>query len=401
MERPKFYYYAQASGLVRNRFLDEVLESILARDRAAAETPFVPQSSVSEEQTESFDEADATLDGGSDRGDLDRATDLDRRLAEELVRRGALNRWQSVQLLEGRTKFTLGGFRVLDAIGRGGYGHVFLGRENRDDSFGSQQRVALKVLPLARATPELTTRFLHEIEIQKNLSHPNLVRFLGAGHDGNVHYMVHEYVDGGDLQIRLHRDGKAPLDRAATVISQAASALDYLHRQGIVHRDVKPSNVLLSSEGIAKLTDMGLAVSYQIDFPGLRSFASEEAALEKRIDQVAHGGEKIAGTVDYMAPDQLRDPSRPMPAWDLYSLGCTFYQLLTGQVPFPGDSTSSSGKRKKFYDHLRVTPKDVRVFEQSIPYDVASLVRVLLAKNPADRPQNAADVVARLEPWTT
>lgn len=438
MEPPRFYHYAKASGLVSAEILDDILRGWtddgssstrkgptalptrrdsqrvdlehLQHGACLRKRPFRskiepdPQA-ISGIISERLDDSDASLDGESDGNKAERITDMDRRLADELIRRGFLNHWQSVQLLDGRTKFTLGDYWVLDAIGKGGYGHVFLGREDRKsrkrqpggppEIFGAEQYVALKVLPLAKTTPELTRRFLHEIDIQKDLCHPNLVRFLESARDGNVHYMVHEFVDGGDLKHLLQREGRLPYDVAALIVSHLADALDYLHGRGIVHRDVKPANVLLSSDGFAKLIDMGLAVPFDRKALSFSSAMPEESAvLEKQIDKATHRTGKVAGTVDYMAPDQIRNSSEPSPAWDIYSLGCTFYQILTGTVPFPnGDA------KQKFRAHLQVSATDPRVFDQSIPFDIVEVVRSMLAKDPGGRIRSAEEIVRRLAPW--
>ncbi len=239
--------------------------------------------------------------------------------------------------------------------------------------------MALKVLPLAKATPELTRRFLHEIEIQKNLSHSNLVRFLGSGRDGNVHYMVHEFIDGGDLRELFHREGVLSIDVVAPFLSQIARGIHYLHENGIVHRDIKPANVLLVSTGEAKLTDLGLSLPF-----------GQAVLTGTATDTVIS---TVAGTVDYMAPDQILDPAHPAPAWDVYSLGCTLYQLLTGTVPF-----SRSDAQQKLRARVQADAKDARIHHQAIPFDVADLLRSMLARNPVERP-TASEVARRLNAW--
>ena len=415
MDPPIFYHYVKASGLVFEDDLERVLEGVEGNDPAFWQVdPFLTDLSAEPvdrrhlqkparlrgavrhvvpppvEEEESRDATEASLDGESARREMDGVTDRDHRLADELIRRGFLNRWQTTQLFSGRTKFTLGDFRILDAIGRGGYGHVFLGRTEQG---GRKQYIALKVLPLARANPDLTKRFLHEIEVQKNLSHLNLVRFLGSGRDGNVHYMVHEFVDGGDLRELFRSEGVLPIEVVAPVLGQIARAVHYLHENGIVHRDIKPANVLLSDSGFAKLADMGLSVTYDRHAAAVRLLNPEDTALERQIDSVTKTT-KVAGTVDYMAPDQILKPSEPMPGWDIYSLGCTLYQLLTGEVPFPQGDT-----RQKLQARLRSDPKDVRILNPTISFDIADLLRGMLARNSAER-ITAREVAERLDAWS-
>lgn len=436
MEPPKFYFYSKASGLVDETILDEILREFQSSDSKSKKnvdtTPivcsldlknlqhqprlrYVPfrKSLQAETEEDSVDNSNASLDGEAPTPHLVGTPALadaeaDRRFADELVRRGILNHWQARQLLDGRTKFRLGDYRVLDAIGKGGYGHVFLGREEknvRKSRAGQpidplEQFVALKVLPLAKATPELTERFLHEIDVQKDLQrdavHPNLVRFIDSGRDGNVHFMVHEFIDGGDLRLLLVREEKLPIGLAAAIVAQIASGIQFMHDYGIVHRDIKPANVLLSGDGNAKLTDLGLSIAFERQLIVPKETESEESTvLEGQIDRATGIGGKIAGTIDYLAPDQIRNPTQPTPLWDIYSLGCTFYRMLTGVVPF-----SIGDPKQKLLARLRQDAKDPRIFNQAIPFDIAKLIREMLAKEPEKRISSAAEVAERLAPWT-
>ncbi|MDR3199701.1 MAG: serine/threonine protein kinase [Planctomycetaceae bacterium] len=409
MEPPKLYHYIKASGLVRPELLDEFLRRFESGvllpagimvtnpiDRKHLQHPAQlcyrvrrsPENAEEEKPLDSSDSSLASLDGEAVNQDRN-LTMLDRRFAEELVRSGLLNDWQTQQLLNGRTKFTLGGYRIFDAIGHGGYGHVFLG-------YNEYGYVALKVLPLARTTPELTERFLHEIEIQKNFVHPNLVRYFGSGRDGNVHYMVHEFVDGGDLRELFGQEGVLPIEIVAAILSQIARGIHYLHENSIIHRDIKPANVLLSSEGRAKLTDMGLGVPFERNFkdPMVRMF-EEGNLLERQIDTASKATGRVAGTVDYIAPDQIRNPSEPAPTWDIYSLGCTLYQMLTGSLPYPNGDV-----KQKFRDRINFDPKDPRILNQAIPFDLVDLLRGMLAREPYERITTAKEVADRLEVWS-
>jgi hypothetical protein len=293
------------------------------------------------------------------------------RLAEQAVAMGLLNPWQARQLLEGRTKFTLGSYRVVDSLGRGGVGQVFkavhelLGRE-----------VAIKVLPRERATAERVEQFLREIRLLASLDHPHLVQALDAGKDGGVYYLVLEYVPGLDLRKYVQISGPLTPEEAATIIAQVALGLDYAHRRGLVHRDVKPGNVLVTSEGRAKLSDLGFA----------SSVFGEELTEARKI--------KIMGTADYLAPDQIQAPWDPRPTWDIYSLGCTLYYAVTGRVPFPEGTTE-----EKIRAHLEKDPPDPREFNPRLPDDFVTVVRQMMAKDPGARPATAHEVVLRLGPW--
>lgn len=335
-------------------------------------------------------------------------------LAAELLESGDLNPWQISQLLEARTRFTLSQYRIVDSIGQGGYGQVFLARDPgaRSQTFGDSL-VALKVLPFNKATPELIERFHREIDIQRNLIHPNLVKFIDSGHDANVHFMVHEYVEGGDLRQRIRRDDRLSVSSAAKITIQIADAIRYLHECGIVHRDIKPANILLGHNGEAKLADMGFAV--KVHRPRENETVTEsmlESMLNEAIEDFAGSknsetsGEmqpeleigrmkwKLHGTADFMAPDQIRNPHSPSPAWDIYSLGCSLYQMVTGIVPFPRGTA-----RQKIMAQLQQEPPDPRMFCQSLPFDIVALLWEMTAKNPQERIDSLVEVRERLRPW--
>jgi serine/threonine protein kinase len=293
-------------------------------------------------------------------------------LADKLVELGQLNFWQSRQLLEGRKKFTLGPYRIKDSLGRGGMGQVFKGEH---EVMG--RVAAIKVLPREKSTPEAIHNFTREIRAQAKMDHPNLVRALDAGEDGNVYYLVTEYVPGADLRKLVRRSGPLSMEAAASIISQVAAGLQYAHEQGLIHRDVKPGNVLVTPDGHAKLSDLGLA--------GPRAGAAEE---DPRFG-------KIAGTADYLSPDHIQAPWDPKPAWDIYSLGCTLYYAVTGKVPFPKGST-----RDKARAHCELRPLDPRRLNPSLSAAFVDLLADMMAKDPRDRIQTAAEVIRRLAPWT-
>ena len=278
----------------------------------------------------------------------------DQQLADRLVEMGLLNAWQAKQLLDGRTKFNLGPYLIVDSIGQGGMGQVFKARHEKIGRI-----VAVKVLPRDKSTPEAIASFTREIRALSSLDHPKLVSALDAGEDGNVHYLVTEYVPGMDLRKLVRRDGPLESSAAASIISQVAEGLEYAHAQGIVHRDVKPGNVLVSPEGEAKLSDLGLAGPL-----GGQSEADPR-----------HG--KIVGTADYLSPDHVRDPWNPTPAWDIYSLGCTLYYAVTGKVPFPGGTTADKARA-----HCELRPLDPRRLNPRLSPDFVEVMADMMAKEP-------------------
>jgi eukaryotic-like serine/threonine-protein kinase len=295
----------------------------------------------------------------------------DPQLADRLVDMGKLNSWQAKQLLEGRTKFNLGPYWIIDSIGQGGMGQVFkaehsiLGRV-----------VAIKVLPLSKSTPEAVVSFTNEIRAMARLEHQRLVRATDAGHDGNVHYLVTEYVPGTDLRKLVRRIGPLSMEKAAGIIYQVAEGLHYAHGQGLIHRDVKPGNVLVTPEGQAKLSDLGLSGPLDSD-----------AEKDPRFG-------KVVGTADYIAPDQIAAPWQPAPAWDIYSLGCTLYYAVTGKVPFPGGTTGDKARA-----HRELRPLHPRRLNANLSTEFVDLIADMMAKDPAQRIPSAADVMVRLTPW--
>jgi serine/threonine protein kinase len=295
----------------------------------------------------------------------------ERDLAGRLIEMGRLNPWQAKQLLEGRTKFNLGPYLIVDSIGQGGMGQVFKAEHN---ILG--RVVAIKVLPLNKTTPDAVTNFTHEIRALASLDHPRLVRALDAGHDGNVYYLVTEYVPGSDLRKLVRRNGPLDMHTAAEIIFQVAEGLDYAHRQGLVHRDIKPGNVLVTPEGEAKLSDLGLA-----------------GPLEGNAENDPRHG-KIVGTADYVSPDHLRSPWDPTPAWDIYSLGCTLYYAVTGKVPFPGGTTADKARA-----HCELRPLDPRRLNTALSDEFVDVIADMMAKDPAKRIRSAAEVMVGLAPW--
>ncbi len=292
-------------------------------------------------------------------------------LAAKLVELGSLNRWQSEQLRAGRSKFNLGPYQIIDSIGQGGMGQVF-----KAEHTVMGRLVAVKVLPRYKSTPEAEKSFMREIRNQAQLDHHHLVRAYDAGHDGNVNYLVTEYVPGIDLRRFIRRHGRLTMQAAASVISQAAQGLEHAHSRGLIHRDVKPGNLLVTPDGVVKVSDLGLAGTFNLE--------GEAQDL----------GEKIVGTADYLAPEQITAPKLVGPPTDVYSLGCTLYYAVTGKVPFPGGSAAS-----KVRAHCQTEPLDPRRLSVELEDDFVEVIADMMVKDPPKRLQTMADVVRRLAKW--
>jgi serine/threonine protein kinase len=298
----------------------------------------------------------------------------DELLGQRLVELGYLNRWQVEQLKEGRTKFTLGPYRIVNAIGQGGMGHVFKAEHKL---LGRVE--AIKVLPKSKSTPEAVAAFQREIRAQAQLDHPNLVRITYADFEGETYFFVTEYVPGTDLRKLVRRNGPLPYVEAARIISQAAEGLHYAHRRGLVHRDVKPGNLLVTPDGQTKITDLGLAW-----------FLMEEIVGNKPSEKAT----TLVGTADYLAPETIRQPDKILPVSDVYALGCTLYYAVTGKVPFPGGSTADKIRR-----HLHETPLNPLHFSPDLPESFCDAIAAMMDKNPNTRTPTAAAVVELLRPW--
>jgi eukaryotic-like serine/threonine-protein kinase len=320
-----------------------------------------------------IDDAVAGLTSGVSGSALTAEQITDEVLGQRLVESGYLNRWQVEQLKEGRTKFTLGPYRIVNAIGQGGMGHVFKAEHKL---LGRIE--AIKVLPKSKSTPEAVAAFQREIRAQAQLDHPNLVRVSYADFEGDTYFFVTEYVPGTDLRKLVRRNGPLPYTIASTIISQAAEGLHYAHRRGLVHRDVKPGNLLVTPDGRTKITDLGLAWFLMEDLETARPT----------------GKQSLVGTADYLAPETIRRPDKILPVSDVYSLGCTLYYAVTGKVPFPGGNTPDKIRR-----HLEETPLNPLHFNPDLPTGFCDAIAAMMNKDPDKRTPTAAAVVELLRPW--
>src|SRR6266436_2683586 len=245
-----------------------------------------------------------------------------RQLAIQLVRDGIITHFQAEQFLQGKwRRFTIGKYKVLERLGAGGMGSVYL-----CEHMLMRRRVAVKVLPAAKAEdPSSLERFYREARAVAALDHPNIVRAYDIDQADKLHFLVMEYVDGASFQELIKKFGPMDITRAAHYIRQAAIGLQHAHQtSGLVHRDVKPGNVLVDRTGIVKVLDMGLA----------RFFHDEDDVLTKKYD------ENVLGTADYLAPEQALDSHGVDIRADIYSLGATFYFILTGSTPFSEGSVA-------------------------------------------------------------
>ncbi len=320
---------------------------------------------------------DATADEVIDRhraaGTLPQAIDP---FAALLVREGFLTFFQAKQLKLGRYKrFTIGSkYRLLELIGAGGMGAVYLCEHTL-----MKRLVALKVLPVEKLEdPSNLERFHREARAVAALDHPNIVRAYDIDVHEKLHFLVMEYVDGNSLQDVIARHGPMDPVRAAHYVAQAAVGIQHAHELGMVHRDIKPGNLLLERTGVVKILDMGLA----------RFFNKPTDSVTEKYDDKC-----VLGTADYLAPEQAVSNTVDVRA-DIYSLGGTLYFLLTGQTPFP-DGTIAA----KLVAHQTREPKPVTAFRSDVPPGLLDVLRHMAAKDPADRYQTPMEVAEALAEW--
>ncbi len=266
---------------------------------------------------------------------------------------------------------TLGEFRILRRLGTGGMGAVFLAFHNLE-----KQPYALKVLdPYIAQNPAFLDRFYREARMGKLLHHPHLVRNLNFGKDQatSLHYLVLEYVEGISALELLERVQRIALGACLFLMRDIARGLEYLHQRQIIHRDVKPSNILIMPQGRAKLADLGLA---------------------KRTDDVSQltGLTQGPGTPHYMPPEQALNPKKIDLTCDLYALGATLYHLLTGDLPFVGANSVEIVYKKSLGEY---TPLSTLL--PQVPRVLDEVVARLMATLPAERYQSAAQVIEAFE----
>ena len=264
----------------------------------------------------------------------------------------------------------IGTFLLEEAIGAGGMGAVFRAHDAQLD-----RHVALKLLPLDQTVdPEVVQRFYQEGRSAARLDHENIARVYSIGQDGPNHYIAFEYIEGITVRRRVDQNGPLPLNEAVDITLQIAQALVHAALRGVVHRDIKPSNIILTPQGRAKLVDMGLARRFERD-----------------ADHGLTQSGMTLGTFDYISPEQARDPRDVDVRSDLYSLGCTLFQMLTGRPPFPGGTVL-----QKLLQHQEEPPPDIRSLNPAVPPELARIITKLMAKNRDRRYQSPEQLVRDL-----
>jgi protein kinase-like protein len=258
------------------------------------------------------------------------------------------------------------GYRIERRLGRGGMGVIYLATEP-----GLERPVALKLIaPEAAADEVFARRFAEESRIAASIEHPNVVPIYAAGEEDGVAWIAMRFVSGSDLQLRIARGGRLEPALAVDLVAQVGNGLDAIHAAGLVHRDVKPANVLLSG-------DPGAEHAYITDFGVARNLATRSGLTQTG---------RFVGTLDYVAPEQIS--GEPIDARvDVYALGCLLFKLLTGEVPFPRE-----GEAARLYAHLHDPPPAASLYEPAVPPALDDVVVRAMSKSPEDRYPSAGDL---------
>jgi serine/threonine protein kinase len=267
-----------------------------------------------------------------------------------------------VELAEGEE---FAGYRIEQRLGRGGMGVLYLAHEP-----GLERRVALKLIaPEAAADEVFALRFAEESKIAASIEHPNVVPIYAAGKEAGVPYIAMRYVAGADLAKRLAREGRLEPGVAVEIVAQVGNGLDAIHAAGLVHRDVKPANVLLSGDEAAH--------AYITDFGVARNVSTESGLTQTG---------RFVGTLDYVAPEQISGGEIDARV-DVYALGCLLFKLLTGEVPFPRD-----GEAARLYAHLNDPPPAPSLYVPECSMTLDDVVIRAMSKSPEDRYPSAGDL---------
>jgi len=287
----------------------------------------------------------------------------------------SLSKGSPLRLRDSLVGVHLGPYEITEPLARGGMAEIYKGRHTR-----LERVVAIKVLPASLAVEEdFRQRFEREAQAVAGLRHPNIVQVYDFGDVDGLYYMVMEFIDGESLAHVLKRKGKVPLEEAMPIIADLAAALDYAHERGLVHRDVKPSNILLQTipgevpKRRAILSDFGIAK--------IRGGSS---------NQTRSG--VLIGTLDYIAPEQIKSSGTVTKKADIYSVGIILYQMLTGELPFTGDNPGAV-----MLSHMQDVPPDPRLAHPDLPDEFTGVIDHALAKDPDERPESVRALISVLQ----
>jgi len=277
---------------------------------------------------------------------------------------------------EHREWLGLVGYKVLARLDANTRSQVYLARR-----MSSGQSVAIKVTSVEdSAETSNVVRFRLEARLLSAFKHPNLVKAIGFGRVKKIHYMILEYVDGPNLKQLVEADGPLSIESAARAIAQAAEGLEYAHHHGVIHRDVKPGNLVLDPRGMVKVLDLGLARVPEHMSPSISLLCQD----------------RLLGTPDYMPPEQILDCHGVDARADIYGLGCTLYYLLSGGPPFTGKTLM-----ERLLKHQSTEAQSLHERRPEVPLELSRVCAKMMAKQPSDRYQSMGEVRAALAPWVS
>ncbi|MEQ9408442.1 MAG: serine/threonine-protein kinase [Fuerstiella sp.] len=336
---------------------------------------------LSQKEIKALNQSVSTSDGATD----------SRQLASQLVQDGRLTEYQATALLKGQPELLIDKYLILDLLDGGGMGMVFKAIHRPMNRHVAIKMIAQHLL----ASPEQVKRFQREVRVAATLEHPNVVRSYDADQSKGVHFLVMEHVRGENLTRVVRREGPLSVERAVDCIRQAAIGLRYAQKHGVIHRDVKPGNLMLTDEGLVKILDLGLAnidesfrLAQQSSITGDSDSDTECSLVGSELTSAG----AVLGTVSFMAPEQLLNAHKADTRADIYSLGCTLYYLLVGEAPYRGETIF-----QVFMQHREAEIPTLRDKRPDVPENVEAVCRKLLAKSPVDRYQSMGELLAAIE----
>lgn len=303
-------------------------------------------------------------------------------LANSLISDHTLTRWQAEKLLQGRHQgFVLGSYRILSLLGRGSMGTVYLAEHTL-----MKRQVALKVLPFDHLEqPSFLDRFIREAQAGAMLDHPNIVRSFDVGKESDgtrdVYFLAMEYIRGRSLVDVVRQDGPLSFERAADYARQVAEGLAHAHEISLIHRDIKPGNLLVDKNEVVRILDLGLAFFHTAD-------QDESASI------TMSNNDYLLGTADYISPEQALNSHDVDSRTDIYSLGCTLYFMLTGHPPFRHGTVP-----QRLMAHQTKLPPPISETRSDAPQHLTDIVERMLAKLPDDRFQSCRELANTLSTW--
>jgi eukaryotic-like serine/threonine-protein kinase len=314
-----------------------------------------------------------------------------RALTQELLRRDLLTPYQANQLFQtGGRDLVLGPYVILAKMGEGVMGQLYKAKHRH-----MNRLVALKVIrPELLARPDAVERFYQETMEAGQLCHANIVHAYDSGPIGNTHFFAMEYVEGIDLERMVQQSGALPAAIACEFMRQTAAGLQHGLERGLLHRDLKPSNLLITRPGSGSLSATGSSSSQKLGPAGGQIVKIRNLGLTLLQPlseaELARGQGKSPRTPDYLAPERIQGKPADTRS-DLYSLGCTFYLVMTGRVPFPGGTG-----QEKFRKHIAEEPVPIQALRRDVPATVTAVIAKLMAKRPELRYQTPAQLAAAI-----